>query len=243
MSFASRLISGVRQAGVTLLDLTLPTRCLVCQTPVMAPGGLCAACWRHLTFVEAGGPEPRRLAAEARVNHPAIADVSAAVVLDAASRPVVHALKYRDRHEAAGVMALQIASAARIALSGSNLIVCVPMHRLKLWQRRFNQAALIAQRVSAVSGVPCRLDALVKLRASRPQVGLHADERRANVAGAFAIHPAAAGAVYGRNVLLIDDVLTTGATAGACAETLLRSGAACVHVAVYALAPLAEPPI
>jgi len=140
-------------------------------------------------------------------------------------------------------MARQIASASRPALAGADLIVCVPMHRLRLWQRRFNQAAVIAQRLSAVSGVPCRLDALSKIRASRPQVGLSAGERRANVAGAFAVRPAAAATVYGRNVILVDDVLTTGATAGACAETLRRAGAASAHVAVYALAPLADPPI
>jgi ComF family protein len=242
MTYAARLASGLRRTGSTLLDLALPMRCLVCQTPVMSPGGLCGGCWPRLAFVEAGGPEPRRLVADACLHHPAIAGVSAAVVLDAASRPVVHALKYRDRHEAADVMARQIASASRPALARADLIVCVPMHRLKLWQRRFNQAALIAGRLGAASGVPCRPDALAKVRASRPQVGLSADERRANVAGVFALQSATA-AVYGRNVILVDDVLTTGATAGACAETLRRGGAASVHVAVYALAPLADPPI
>lgn len=209
----------------------------------MTPGGLCAPCWQGLSFVESGGSLARRLAAEACANHPAITSLTAAVVFDAAARPIVHALKYRDRLEAADVMGRQIAAAAREALAAADLVVCVPMHRLKLWQRRFNQAALIARPVAASAGLPCRVDALRKVRAGRPQVGLSAAERRANVHRAFTVDPAAAPAVYGRRVVLIDDVLTTGATAGACAGELQRHGAAAVHVAVYALAPLDAPPV
>lgn len=206
----------------------------------MAPGGLCAPCWQALSFVEGGGGLARRLVAEARAHHPQFASVTAAVVFDVASRPIVHALKYRDRHEAALVMARQIAAAARSVLTAADLVVCVPMHRFRLWQRRFNQAALIAQAVAGEARLPCRVDVLRKLRGGRPQVGLPADERRANVRGAFAIGPSGAQAVYGRRVVLIDDVLTTGATAGACAAELVRHGAASVHVAVYALAPLED---
>lgn len=238
MAFTSRLAAGLRRTAAAALDIALPMRCLVCQTTVMTPGGLCASCWQGLSFVEGGGGLARRLVAEARAGCPEIASVTAAVVFDAASRPVVHALKYRDRQDAAAVMSRQIAAAARDVLTAADLVVCVPMHRFKLWQRRFNQAALIARPVAAGARLPCRVDALRKLRAGRPQVGLSAPERRANVHRAFTVDPAAAPAIYGRRVVLIDDVLTTGATAGACAAELVRHGAASVHVAVYALAPL-----
>jgi ComF family protein len=109
------------------------------------------------------------------------------------------------------------------------------LHRWRLWTRRFNQSAFLAQRISALSGTPWRHDVLVRARRTRAQVGLDQEARRKNVRNAFAVPPDLLAAVAGRSVLLVDDVRTTGATAEACALALRTAGAARVSLLTFAL--------
>jgi ComF family protein len=150
-------------------------------------------------------------------------------------RTLVHQLKYADRHDARTLFGRWLAEAGRDLLPQADIIVPVPLSRLRLLLRHFNQAAVLAGELSRQSGV--RMDPLIlrRTRSTQSQVGMTRDQRRRNVAGAFAVPPQRRAAIEGRSVLLVDDVITTGATAEACARTLERAGAARVDVLALAL--------
>jgi ComF family protein len=126
-------------------------------------------------------------------------------------------------------------SAGHRLLAEADVIVPVPLHRFRLWQRRFNQSAILAREIAGSSGKLCVLDALDRGKATRSQVGLDADERRKNVRGAFSVPVDRLNPIAGKRVLLIDDVRTTGATANACATALLKAGSQQVDLLTFAL--------
>jgi ComF family protein len=159
----------------------------------------------------------------------------AAVAYDEASRDIVHALKYRDTMEAGLLMARLMARVGRQVIQEADVIIPVPLHRFRLWSRRFNQAAFLSRQISRECAKPYRTDVLVRSKASRSQVGLSFDKRLENVAKVFQVTPEGVGHLADRRVLLVDDVLTTGATAGSCAAVLKKAGAANVDVLTFAL--------
>ncbi|HWA81435.1 MAG TPA: phosphoribosyltransferase family protein, partial [Acetobacteraceae bacterium] len=161
----------------------------------------------------------------------------AALLYDAGARRLILPLKHADRTELASVLALHMARAGAALLREAGLLVPVPLHRRRLFARRYNQAALLARALSRRTHVPVLADALVRLRPTAPLGEMSAAERAAEVAEAFALRPLRADAVRGRRVLLIDDVLTSGATANECARTLLAAGAASVDVLAAARVP------
>ena len=119
-------------------------------------------------------------------------------------------------------------------LAEAGVIVPVPLHRRRLWWRRYNQSALLAQAIAAAAGKPLAQGALIRVRPTLQQVGLSADQRDRNVRGAFQVPVAEKIVVAGRRVVLVDDVYTTGATVKAATRALLRAGAAAVDVLVFA---------
>ncbi|MGI9464753.1 MAG: ComF family protein, partial [Aestuariivirgaceae bacterium] len=149
-----------------------------------------------------------------------------AVGFDDHSRRLVHALKYHDRHEVVRLMAQLMVRCSADVLGEAHMIVPVPLYWGRMWSRRFNQAALLAQRISRSEGCEYRPDILKRRRPTRSQVGLSAKARQDNVKGAFSVAQNLAGDLFGRNVVLVDDVLTTGATVQACAKALKKAGAA-----------------
>ncbi len=142
-------------------------------------------------------------------------------------------LKYGDRIKLALTMGRMMALSGRELLADTGLIVPVPLHRFRLWRRRFNQAAALAAVVAGLRGLHVDLTVLARVRRTRPQVGLSRNERAGNLQGA--LHPAAGARhrIEGRRVLLIDDVLITGSTANASAWTLLRGGASAVDLLTF----------
>jgi ComF family protein len=230
------------------VDLVTPSLCLLCGVGTEEPASLCVGCWdtlKHLDepVCEALGTPfaydqgAGALSAAALADPPAWDRARAAVIFDDHSAKLAHALKYRDRPEAGLLMARMMARAGRRLIAEADVILPVPLHFFRLWQRRFNQSAFLAQRLGRASATPWRHDVLLRARRTRAQVGLDQGERRKNVKGAFIVKPDAAVAVSGKAVLLIDDVRTTGATAEACALTLKAAGAARVDLLTFALVP------
>jgi ComF family protein len=150
-------------------------------------------------------------------------------------RDLVHDLKFRDRHDARRLFGRWLVEAGAELLAGADAIVPVPLTRWRLLGRRFNQAAILAEEISRLTDTPAEPLALVRTRRTQPQVGLTRVQRRKNVAGAFAVASSHAAKISGARVVLVDDVITTGATARACARALKRAGAARVDVLALAM--------
>ncbi len=235
-----------RRFATDLLDMVVPVSCSVCARPVSGAGGLCAVCWAGLEIISRpvcdaygtpfvydegeGAVSPRAIA-----NPPAWDRARGAVMFNDCSQQLVHALKYRDRHEVIRPMARMMGHAGRDVVSSADVIVPVPLHRWRLWFRRYNQASLLGAEIGEISGVSMQSDVLARTRNTRSQVGLGEAQRGRNVKGAFAVPETRIPVILGQRILLVDDVLTSGATANECATVLKRAGAVHVDVLVFAL--------
>jgi ComF family protein len=226
------------------LDVALPTLCVCCREPVDGEGA-CAQCWSKLSFIEPPycprlgipfvyDPGPDMLSMEAIANPPAYQRARAAVRYDDVARTLVHALKYHDRTDLAPAMGRWMTRAARELLADADTLVPVPLHWRRAWRRRYNQSGALASVIERRSGVTLRGDLLRRVRATEQQVGLSRPQRASNVQGAFEVPTEGKAEVAGRRVVLIDDVLTSGATLDACARALLRAKAARVDALVFA---------
>ncbi len=175
------------------------------------------------------------LSAAALADPPPWDKARAAIVFDQNSKNLIHALKYKDHHEAALLMVRLMARAGRELLAEADYIMPVPLHATRLWKRRFNQAALLAKPLAEQSGKPYAADIILRKIATRQQVGLDHNARAKNVRKAFQVSLEKSMLIKDRNILLVDDVRTTGATVAACANVLKQEGAARVFVLSFAL--------
>jgi ComF family protein len=161
---------------------------------------------------------------------PRIARTRAAVAYDELSRSLAIRLKYGRKVAIARTMARYMAPL--VASEGDPILVPVPLHRSRLWRRGFNQSALVARELARRLGIKADPMLLRRIRRTPPLKGMSPLQRRKTVAGAFRVRDKSA--VAGRTVVLVDDVLTTGSTAEACARTLKRAGAARVELVSWA---------
>lgn len=241
------LLAATRGLGRSAAGLAFPPVCLSCRKAVADHGALCATCWGGVRFIERpfcdrlGTPFTSDLGAEGLLSPEAIAMPpvfsrarAAARFEDGPVRTMVHRLKYGDRLDLAATMGAWMARSGDEVLCEADALVPVPLHRSRLAARRFNQAALLAQQVSRRSGVPVTLHALARIKATPPQVGLTRTQRALNMQGSFRVGDDARLAVEGRALVLVDDVLTSGATANAASRALLRAGARRVDVLTFA---------
>jgi ComF family protein len=171
---------------------------------------------------------------QAIADPPGYRKARAAVRYDDVARTLVHALKYGDRLDLAPTIGRWMARVGAELLPDTDVIVPVPLHWRRLWARRFNQSALLAAIVADPGTKTVVHDALKRVKATPQQVGLSKSERALNVQGAFRVDPERKAEITGRGVLLVDDVLTSGATVDACSRALLRAGARHVDVLVFA---------
>ena len=235
---------ALAQTLAPFIDLMFPPRCPLCGDGLLAQTGLCASCWSELAIP--GDPScalcQRPFAdgiADGAVCAPCLADpprhdgVAAGTLYNEASRRLVLAFKHGRRIALAPMMA-RLMAARMGAVDEGWLLVPVPLHRWRLWRRGFNQAALLAREIAGIKHARLEVDALIRRKQTPVLGGLRRTERARALSGAIAVNPRRAACLRGAKVVLVDDVLTSGATSGACARALKRAGASQVVVACFA---------
>lgn len=226
------------------LDQLLPPRCLKCGVSQQDSGRICAACWKELNFIQSplcdccGYPfenfgQDVALCAACQVKIPPFDRARAALRYDQGSRAMILAFKHGDRTEYARFFAHLLLQAGQSLCSVGTIVAPVPLHRRRLGARRYNQAALMANIYAGKNHLDYWPDLLSRLKHTPPQQG-NFGRRSRNVAGVFKVRDKYQACLKGRNILLIDDVYTTGATAGACAKILKGKGAAKVDILTLA---------
>ncbi len=233
------LWSAIKNIGSAVIDFALPPRCAGCGTIVQDVHSFCPECWSQVEFLGQSGCETCGRPLEATEQNtcgaclaqpPRIARTRAAVAYGDITRGLAIRLKYGRKVAIARTMARFMAPL--VGEGEDRVLVPVPLHRGRLWSRGFNQSALVASELSRRLGIASRPRALRRIRRTPPLKGMSAAQRQKTVSGAFAIADQAA--IVGKTVILVDDVLTTGSTADACARTLQRAGATRVELVSWA---------
>jgi ComF family protein len=240
------LDTPARRLATAALGLLLPPRCVGCGESVGRQGELCADCWSGLRFLQppwcrlCGLPLPHAAAGAPLCGACAQAEpkydrARAALAYDEASRRLVIAFKHGDRLAGVPAFARWMTAAGAELLADADILAPVPLHRWRLLWRGYNQSAVLGSRIARLAGRSWRPDLLQRRRATASQQGLSARQRQDNVtSAAFNVRPRHLARLDGAKVLLIDDVLTTGATLSACAMVLRRHGAARVDALALA---------
>ena len=228
-----------------LVNLVYPPRCPLCGAGIEAQSGLCAACWSDLTIpgepccttcqrpFRDGNTREKVICAPCLQTPPRHAGISAGTLYTDASRKLALAFKHGGKIAYAPMMARLIVARLPETIE-QPIIVPVPLHRWRLWKRGYNQAALLARQVGKLTGHECKIDALIRTRPTPSLGGLGKKDRAKALRGAISVSPSSRAVVKGRHIIVVDDVLTSGATSDACVRVLLTAGATTVRIACFA---------
>lgn len=239
-----RLGTALRGLGALTLDFAFPPVCLACGDAVGTPDGLCAPCWGGLVPISPpfcpvlglpfAADMGETVSIQALADPPVFDRARSAVAYNEMAGRLIAKLKYADRPEIALYCARMTAAAGGDMLGEDAVLVPVPLHAGRQRQRRYNQSSELARALAGLANRPVAYDLIVRHKATRQQVGLSARARAKNVEGAFRVAPRARDRLGGARVVLVDDVLTTGATVSAAARALKRAGVAKVDVLSFA---------
>ncbi|NTZ41826.1 ComF family protein [Altererythrobacter sp. SALINAS58] len=235
----------LRQSLMPFVDIIYPPRCPLCGEAVASQSGLCSPCWGSLQLPG----QPSCMLCQAPLDHTAVIEgaicapwmlqppqhdgIAAGTLYNAPSRQLVLDLKYAGRIGLAAMMARLIA--ARLPeMRGEWLVAPVPLNRWRLWRRGYNQAALLAMEISKLRSLRYEPVLLHRTRHTPSLGGMGREQRKKTLAGAIAVKPSQAAKVKGSDILLVDDVLTSGATSSACVNVLKKAGARRVVVGCFA---------
>jgi ComF family protein len=242
---AASLAQWPRWLGRTLLDTLYPPLCLNCEAAVAEADTLCATCFRKLRPITAplcprlGLPfqvslGPDAVSAEAIADPPPFDRARSAVIYNEVARALVARMKYGDRPELARFCGRLMAGAGAELWRDTPILLPVPLHPLRQLHRRYNQSAELARTIGRLTGLKVDPMLVRRVKATRQQVGLSADARVRNVAGAFAAHPEVLARTRGRPVVIVDDVITTGSTVKAMTRALGKAGIERIDVISFA---------
>lgn len=245
MSLGSIIAANIAQTTAPIFDLIYPPRCPLCGGGIAGQQGLCGECWSELRIpgepscaacqrpFGGGSVVTGALCAPCLSDPPMHDGIAAGTLYNPASRKLVLAFKHGRRIAMAPMLARLIA--ARLPpMEGDGLIIPVPLHRWRLWHRGYNQAALLGSELARLTGGTLLVDGLARTRATPSLGGLGKKARARTLAGAVAIPSGKEAQVMGARIILVDDVLTSGATSDACVKVLKKAGAAKVVVACFA---------
>lgn len=238
------LAHHARAVANAAVGLIYPPVCIACERGTERAHALCPVCWNGMAFIERpfcerlGTPfavdyGSALLSPAAMADPPVFARARAVAKHEGTARELVHKLKYGDRIDLAKAMGTMMRRAGAELVADADVIVPVPLHRGRMWSRRFNQSMALATALAKDTGRPCDPFLLARVKATAHQTGLTRAQRGTNLQGAFRVPDEQKPRLAGQRVLLIDDVLTTGATLNAASRALLRGGAATVDVLTF----------
>lgn len=255
-SMASDVAPSELQRGVVLRfsdwlarlsDFAIPPVCLECESRIDCHHSICAQCWSKVSFISApmcerlgiplpygaGGPV---LSAAAATDPPVFDRARAVGIYAGTLKSLVQDFKFRDRQDLVPLFVRWLQHAGARVLHEGEVVVPVPLYRSRLLKRRFNQSAVLARALTRTTGLAYAPLVLRRTRATQQQAGLTRQQRQDNVRGAFQVSDRARQKIAGKRIVLVDDVITTGATVSACARALQQAGADRIDVLAIAMA-------
>ncbi len=236
---------NIRAMLEKITNIVYPPQCLSCRDLVQSQGALCISCWKNIEFIQdpqcvsCGYPfdfdaDNESLCAHCIAKKPLYDRARAVFRYDENSRKIVTRFKYSDKIHACNTYAKWMVKSGEELLEGADFVVPVPLHRRRLMRRYYNQSALLANAIGKITGVKSLPEALIRTKNTKPQASMSYQQRQVNVRSVFTYNPKYSDIIADKVVVLIDDVMTTGATVKYCTKALLKAGAVKVDVLTMA---------